>query len=612
MKRITYYLILFLVAAMGLCACGNKKRTMTVDNSVITLDGKMFTVASADFDYARVPREYWNDRLENMARMGLNTITVKAPWMLHEPAEGNFDFAGMKDVAALCRMAQEKELLVWLHLGPFIGSEWDMGGLPWWLLNVDGIRLRSVQPAFMQRVGRYFEALGKELSPLLLENGGNIAIVQVEESQGIEKKDKSYLQALVDCARNSGFDKALMFTSATRNTFMQTALNDVHFAIDMNSEVKADEHFVGVTKFRYNAPLVCSSLGGDYKTVWGGETAARNWNKVFMRMFELLQRGSSVSIDGVLEGNSFGSTAGAEIVDGKYRPYITAHNTDAMINFNGECTDDYQKFRKTLHVYAQDGKTVTEPLAPSVMSSFDDVAVEEFAPLSENLPQAIESDKVKTMEQCGIGTGAILYSASLPALKDGASLSLKGIHDYARIYVNGKKIAVVDRRMGEDADIALPASAEECRLDILVESTGRVGNVKGYKDYKGITKGVELKSANGADLQIAAWKMYPLPSDYNLVSSMKFGKLPESPAPGCYRAKIKKPEDGDFFLFVGYWGNGEAWINGHSLGRFRHEGPQRALYVPVCWMNEGDNELIIADWDGPSKPIVKGLDYPLY
>ena len=93
---------------------------------------------------------------------------------------------------------------------------------------------------------------------------------------------------------------------------------------------------------------------------------------------------------------------------------------------------------------------------------------------------------------------------------------------------------------------------------------------------------------------------------------MSFGKLPESPAPGFYRASIKKPEDGDFFLFVGYWGNGEAWINGHSLGRFRHEGPQRALYVPVCWMNEGDNELIIADWDGPSKPIVKGLDYPIY
>ena len=93
---------------------------------------------------------------------------------------------------------------------------------------------------------------------------------------------------------------------------------------------------------------------------------------------------------------------------------------------------------------------------------------------------------------------------------------------------------------------------------------------------------------------------------------MKFGKLPETATPGFYRAKISKPAEGDFFLFVGYWGAGEVWLNGHLLGRYRKEGPQRTLYVPVCWMNEGDNELIIVDWDGPSKAIVKGLDYPLY
>ena len=611
--RTTCYLILLFVAAIGFCACGNKKRTIAVENSVITLDGKIFAVASADFDYARVPQEYWSDRLENMARMGLNTVTVKVPWMLHEPTEGNFDFSGMKDVKAFCRLAQEKGLLVWLHIGPYIGAEWDMGGMPWWLLNVDGIRLRSKQPAFMQRVDRFFEALGKELSPQLLANGGNIAIMQVEESHGIEKNDKPYLEALIECAKKRGFGEVLTFTAATKNSFMQTALPDYFFSIDMNSEEKADEHFVGVTKFRYNAPLVCSSLGGDYKTVWGGESAARNWSKVFMRMFELLQRKNSVSIDGVLEGNSFGATAGASIVDGKYSPFTTAHNTDALINYAGECGEDYMKFRKSLHVYAQeDGKTPLVPLAPATFSSFDDVAVEEFAPLFENLPEAIVSDKIKTMEQCGIGAGAILYSTTLQTMKEGATLSLEGIHDYARIYIDGKQIAVADRRESETAEIALPAVSEGAKLDILVEATGRVGNVKGYKDYKGITKSVELKAVDGTVVQPKEWKMYPLPAEHKFVSSLKFGKLPEAPTPGFYRTKIKKPTEGDFFLFTGYWGAGEVWLNGHSLGRYRKEGPQRALYVPVCWMKEGDNELIIVDWDGPSKAIVKGLDYPLY
>ena len=613
-KSITiFYSILLIVTAMAFMACGNNKRIMSIENATFMLDGNPFVVASAELDYARTPREYWSKQLDLVAGMGYNTVTVKVPWMLHEPTKGNFDFTGMNDVKEFCRIAQQKGLLVWLHIGPYVGAEWDMGGLPWWLLNVDGIRLRSRQPQFMQLVDTYFAALGAELGKSLIHNGGNIAIVQIEESDGIEKKDKEYLQALLDCAKKHGFDNLPIFTAATKNNFMQTSLKDAYFAIDMNSEVKADEHFVGVTKFRVDVPLVCSSLGGDYKTVWGGESANRNWNKVFMRMFELLQRANSVSMNGIVGGNSFGATAGARIsTSGKYEPYTTVHNSDALITPYGGYNDDYFRFGKTLHIYAQPhGATVQKPADATPLTSFNDVKLSMVAPLFENLPAAIESGKPLTMEQCNVTAGALLYSTKLPAATEGCKLQLKGVHDYAQIFIDGKPFARVDRREVEDAEIALPSLSADTKLDILVDATGRVGNVKGYKDYKGITKGVAMATADGASMELTGWSITPLPSDHSLATAANYKQLPDANVPGYYKGTILKPGDGDFFLYMGDWGKGHVWINGHHIGRFWSDGPQQALYVPACWLNNGSNEIIVLDWIGPEKNIVKGLDYEI-
>ena len=204
------------VAAASFVACSDKKRSLQVEDRQIKVDGETYLVASAEIDYARVPQEYWADRLELLSSMGFNTVTVKVPWMLHEPKEGCFDFSGMKDVKSFCKLAQDKGLFVWLHIGPYVGAEWDMGGLPWWLLNVNGVALRSTHDAFMQRVERYFAALGKELSGSLIVNGGNIALLQIEEEQGLTKHDKEYLKALLACAKKSGFDNIVTFTASTK------------------------------------------------------------------------------------------------------------------------------------------------------------------------------------------------------------------------------------------------------------------------------------------------------------------------------------------------------------------------------------------------------------
>ncbi len=613
MKRLNFCIniFLFFVVAVAVASCGDKKHSLQVEDRQIRVDGQNYLIASGEIDYARIPREYWSDRLEKLSAMGFNTITVKVPWMLHEPQEGCFDFEGIKDVKAFCELAHDKGLFVWLHIGPYVGAEWDMGGLPWWLLNVEKISLRSSQPAFMQRVERYFTALGKELSGSLISNGGNIALLQIEEAQGLLKEDKEYLRILLNCAKKCGFDNVVTFTAVTKDNYISNSIQEAYFSLDIDTKSSGENNFVGIAKFRYDAPLVCSSINGDYRAVWGGAVASRSWNKAFMRMYELVRNNIPFSLNGVVAGNSYGSTSGASMKDGLYKPYTTAHNVDGIIKMWGGLDGYYNRFGDVLYSFASGNENKERLTFDTVpyLASFPEVEVTDVAPLFENLPAAIESKTLLTMEQCNIGSGAVLYSTQLPAVVDGATLQLKGVHDHARVYIDGAPIAVVDRRNGEDGEITLSALSGGAKLDILVDATGRVGDIMGYKDYKGLTKGVELLNGSEPAKLLTDWKIYPLPADYTFASAKNFKKMANANVPGYYRVTFDKERDGDFYLYMGDWGKGEVWLNGKSLGRFWNSGPQTALYVPGCWVKDGANELVIVDWVGPSDPAILGTDF---
>ena len=133
------------------------------------------------------------------------------------------------------------------------------------------------------------------------------------------------------------------------------------------------------------------------------------------------------------------------------------------------------------------------------------------------------------------------------------------------------------------------------------------GRIAGCKDYKGLTGEVLLVDSSGNVFALCGWKNYALPSSYSLISG-SYGDLQPVLAAGCYRTTFKCEESGDFYLYTGEWGRGEAWINGHSLGRYSAEGPQKTLYVPGCWLNaDGENELVILDWVGLKSDKVECL-----
>ncbi|BCK71933.1 hypothetical protein Srufu_058860 [Streptomyces libani subsp. rufus] len=80
---------------------------------------------------------------------------------------------------------------------------------------------------------------------------------------------------------------------------------------------------------------------------------------------------------------------------------------------------------------------------------------------------------------------------------------------------------------------------------------------------------------------------------------------------GLYRGTLTvagRPGDAD--LALPGWRHGFAWINGFCLGRYRAEGPRRTLYVPGPVLREGDNTLLLWEWEGAPALVGRGAGAP--
>ena len=183
--------------------------SFSIGTNDFLLDGKPFQIRCGEMHFARIPREDWANRLRSAHAMGLNTVCAYLFWNLHEPEPGKFNFSGMADAAEFCRLAQAEGLKVILRPGPYSCAEWDFGGLPWWLLKIPDIKVRTQDPRYLAACKNYLMEVGKELAPLQITHGGPIIMVQVENEYGSFGKDKAYIGIIRDDLKAAGFDVPL-------------------------------------------------------------------------------------------------------------------------------------------------------------------------------------------------------------------------------------------------------------------------------------------------------------------------------------------------------------------------------------------------------------------
>ena len=608
----------FAAPATGLAPQVDSKNTFVAGDKTFLLNGKPFVVKAAEIHYPRIPREYWEHRIKMCKALGMNTICIYIFWNLHEQQEGVFNFTGQNDVAEFCRLAKKHGMYVIVRPGPYVCAEWEMGGLPWWLLKKKDIRLREQDPYFMSCVDRFEKNVAKQLASLTIQHGGPIIMVQVENEYGSYGEDKAYVSQIRDTLRkywDTPNTKTTLFQCDWNSNFEKNGLDDLTWTMNFGTGAKIDDQFSSLRQLRPNAPLMCSEFWSGWFDKWGARHETRPAKDMVAGIDEMLSKGISFSLYMTHGGTSFGHWAGANSPG--FAPDVTSYDYDAPINEYGEPTEKYWLLRKTLEKYA-DKKLPAVPGKVANIISIPKIKLQNVAPIYMGVDSTAESRDVQTFEEMNMGYGSMIYNTKLPEIANGSMLHING-HDFVQAFVNGKYIGKIDRVKNERS-LPMPATKKGDKLTLLVEGMGRINFGRAIKDFKGLVDDVTLTAdVDGDELtwNLKDWRMRRIADDYQTarraMTTPRNDLALASNTPsniGYYKATFKLKKTGDTFLNMETWGKGQVYVNGHALGRFWSIGPQQTLYCPGCWLKKGDNEIVVLDVVGPKDPVVWGQTKP--
>ena len=583
------------------------KQTFTIGENTFLLNGKPFVVRAGELHYPRIPREYWEHRIQMCKAMGMNTICIYLFWNYHEQVEGKFDFTGQADVAEFVRLIQKNGMFCIVRPGPYVCAEWDMGGLPWWLLKKDDIAVRDRNDQFfMDHAKKFLKEAGKQLASFQLPNGGPILMVQVENEYGVWGKDQQYMEEIRDAVRSAGFDKVQLFRCDWSSNFNSYQVDGIYSSLNFGAGSNIEEQFRLYSKLNPTAPKMCSEYWTGWFDYFGRPHETRSVSSFIGSLKDMMDRKISFSLYMAHGGTTFGQWGGAN--SPPYKANVASYDYNAPISEAGLPTDKFYAVRDLLKKYLNEGEVVPDiPLAkPTIL--IPKFEMTEAANLFENLPKAKRTKDIKPMEQFSQGWGTILYRTKIKAVAEGSQLVMTELHDWAMVFVNGKLIGKADRRLAGNS-VKLPAIEKESLLDILVDATGRVNYDKTIIDRKGITQKVEVVSDKGSTT-LLDWEVYNFPVDYDFQKSFNF-KIQLESGPTWHKGYFNLEKTGDANLDLGAFGKGMVWVNGYNIGRYWKIGPQQTLYMPGCWLKKGKNEIIVLDLEGAPSTVIEGVANPI-
>ncbi|KAI0469729.1 putative beta-calactosidase [Xylariaceae sp. FL0804] len=599
-------------AGIHLIPRNNLTGPFTYDNQSFYLNGQQYQIIGGQMDPQRVPRPYWGDRLAKARAMGLNTVFSYIFWNDLETQPGVWDFEGQNNIAEWFRLAQEANLTAVLRPGPYVCGEHEWGGLPAWLMQVPDMEIRVHNGSFLDKSDAYFDRLGQELRPLQVTQGGPILMAQVENEYGSYGDDHEYMQALADSLRKN-FDIPLYTTDSGEASNLANAQTiGVLSEIDGQS-VSGFEARASITDPSSLGPL----LNGEYYTTWF-DGWGYNSSRVAGTYFQSLYAGDDIEF--VLKANNsisfyvfHGATnwdygnAGLWQGDGYLDPVTTSYDYGAPLDETGRVTSLYS----TLQGYITDYSLYAN--ASSIPDNIPMMATPEFklnplGSLFSNLGNstAQATDPV-TMEALNQSRGFVFYehkvksaiSGNLIIGNDGAP------RDRVLAYVNGVRVGVQSNTYLYWDTLPVALSPGD-RVQLLIENLGRVDFGHHMDDQrKGIVGSVSVDNAT----VLEDWTSYSLPlrdvpSSLSVSGALRarHGNGTGTDAPMFYRGTFTTPAvtdasdmARDTFLEIKGGTKGVVWVNGLNMGRYWIIGPQQSLYVPGCYVNEGDNEVVVLE-----------------
>jgi len=593
--KVTLLVFLF---SCGIAAAQNTKHTFLITDSEFLIDNQPFQIISGEMHPARIPVEYWRNRIQLAKAMGCNTIAAYIFWNFHETEQGTYDFTtGNHNLKEFFRIVQEEGMWLIVRPGPYVCAEWEFGGIPPYLLRIPDIKIRCMDPRYMAAAEKYIYRLAEEITPFMITKGGPILMLQIENEYGSYGNDRAYMTRLRDVWRNAGVDIAT-YTADGATEYMLEAGSLPGSAVGLDP-ASSQADFDVAQKMNPGVVAFSSETYPGWLTHWGEQWARPDTTQLLKDVRFLMDNRKSFNLYVIHGGTNFGFTAGANSGGKGYEPDVTSYDYDAPITESGQITPKYLALRKLIGSYLPKGKKLP-PIPEQVpMMEIPAIGLQAFASVWDKLPQPVESVQPKPMEAYNQDYGFILYKTELIGHKSG-KLVVTDVHDFATVFLNGNYVGYLDRREGINS-IDLPASnVKNPVLEILVEGMGRLNFAQYMIDRKGITDRVTL---NGMTLM--NWKVYNLPLDrkymYDLRSSGKTLTKPGIFFHGTFFIN----KGGDVYFDMTNYTKGVLWVNGHNLGRYWNIGPQKRLYCPSSWLFEGPNEIMVLDlFLKEPKPVV--------
>ncbi len=600
---------LSILCTAALLAFACTRQTAPASHTFEIRDGQFFydsmptRILSGEMHYPRIPHQYWRHRLQMLKAMGLNSVATYVFWNAHETAPGVWDFTGDKNLAEFIRTAGEEGLHVILRPGPYVCAEWEFGGYPWWLQNVEGMVLRADNEPFLEHTKRYIERLYAEVGDLLITRGGPVIMVQAENEFGsyvAQRKDipleehRAYNAKIKQQLLDAGFDTP-MFTSDGSWLFeggstpgaLPTANGENNVA---KLKAVVDEWNGG------QGPYMVAEFYPGWLMHWAEPFPNVEPSWVARKTEEYLQNDVSFNFFMAHGGTNFAFTAGANYNDKHgIQPDLTSYDYDAPITEAGWATPKFDSIRNVIQKYVSDKlPRIPDPIAVIEIPAVELTRVADVLSYLRR-QDARTADKPMTFEELGQGYGYVLYSRNFNQPVSG-ELEVAGLRDYATLYVDDVPAGELNRYYNRyTAPVDIPFNTT---FDLLVENMGRINyGAQITENNKGIVSPVKV----GGNAIEGGWAMRGLPMDVQ----PDFGTI----APSClhpvgeaadlkgrpllYEGAFTLDRTGDTFLDMSAWGKGIVFVNGHNLGRYWSVGPQQTLYVPGVWLNEGENTVVV-------------------
>jgi len=572
-----------------------------VDDDQFLLDGQRMRILAGAMHYFRVVPEYWEDRLLKLKACGLNTVETYVPWNMHEPHPGEFCFAGMLDIERFISLAAELDLLVIVRPGPYICSEWDLGGLPSWLLAVPGMRLRCANDPYLEAVDRYYDELIPRLAALQITHSGPVIAMQIENEYGSYGNDKQYLRHLADGLRRRGVDVSLFTSDGPTNWMLQGGtLSDILKAVNFGSN--AIQAFAKLREHQPQGPLLCGEFWDGWFDHWGEDHHTRDPQETAQALDEVLAAGGSFNLYMFHGGTTFGFMSGANHAE-HYQSDVNSYDWDAPLSEAGDPTPKYYAIREVIGRYAPlPDLPVPDPTAKANFGEVELIEQARLFDVLDEISRPVQRVSPEPMEMLGQSYGFILYRTMVTGPREEAPLVIQDVHDRALVFVDGEYRGVIDR-YPPGSSLSLAFGPGDYQLDILVENMGRVNYGPFLADRKGITEGVRLERQF-----LYHWRIFPLP--LKDLSGVGFAPGNSQQGPIFCRGVFEVESVADTFLALPGWTKGVCFLNGFNLGRYWEVGPQRTLYIPAPLLRKGPNELIVFELYGMLRPVVELRDKP--